>query len=584
MENITALNLEPTVLKNVEKWLSGNYDVETKNEINKLISENNTEELTNAFYKDLEFGTGGLRGIMGVGTNKMNKYTIAAATQGLSNYLKKSFAGESLKVAIAHDSRNNSDVFAQITADVFSANGIKVYLFESLRPTPELSFAIRHFGCHSGVVLTASHNPKEYNGYKAYWNDGAQMVAPHDTNVITEVQSIESVDHILLNGNPELIEKVGKEVDEVYIQKITSLSVAKEAIKRQKDLKIVYTPIHGSGVMVVPDMLKSFGFENVLVLESQSKPDGNFPTVVYPNPEEKEALSLAIEKATEIDADLVLATDPDADRVGIAIKNSEGKFQLLNGNQTGSLLIYYLLSAWKEANKITGKEYVVKTIVTTDIISKMAADFEVKNFDTLTGFKFIAEIIRNLEGKETFIGGGEESYGYLVGDFVRDKDAVGACAFIAEMVAWAKDKGSSLYDIMIDMYVKYGFYKERLISITKKGKTGAEEIKLMMKNMRENPPKTVAGSEIIQMLDYENAIQKDIKTGIISPLAYPKSDVLQFLTADGTKISARPSGTEPKIKFYFSVNEPLASKNEFNKVSELLENKINQVIADLGLN
>ncbi len=583
MENLSALALEPVVIRNIEKWLSGNYDIVTKNEIKKLIEDKNTEELTNAFYKDLEFGTGGLRGIMGVGTNKMNKYTIAAATQGLSNYLKKSFPGEQLKVAIAFDSRNNSKAFAKITADTFSANGIKVYLFEELRPTPELSFTIRHFGCHSGVVLTASHNPKEYNGYKAYWNDGAQMVAPHDTNVIEEVQRIASVDEIKLEGNPSLIQIIGKEIDKEYIEKTASLSVAKEAIYRQKDLKIVYTPIHGSGITVVPEMLKKFGFENVHVVEKQSMPDGNFPTVIYPNPEEKDALTLAIEKAKDLDADLVMATDPDADRVGIAIKNSDGQFQLLNGNQTGSLLIYYLLSSWKEAGKISGKEYVVKTIVTTDLIANMANAFGVKNYDTLTGFKFIAEVIRNLEGKETFIGGGEESYGYLVGDFVRDKDAVNACAFIAEMVAWAKDKGSSLYETMVDMYIAYGFYKESLISITKKGKTGAEEIKQMMKNLRDNPPLTVAGSKILKICDYENVIQKDLSTGKIEPLPYPKSDVLQFIAEDGTKISARPSGTEPKIKFYFSVNEKLSSKGQFKAVDKALDEKIKQVIKDLGI-
>lgn len=583
MENLSALALEPVVIKNIEKWLSGNYDVATKNEIKKLIEDKNTEELTNSFYKDLEFGTGGLRGIMGVGTNKMNKYTIAAATQGLSNYLKKSFPGEQLKVAIAFDSRNNSKAFAKITADTFSANGIKVYLFDELRPTPELSFTIRHFGCHSGVVLTASHNPKEYNGYKAYWQDGAQMVAPHDTNVIEEVQRIASVDEIKLDGNSSLIQIIGKEIDKEYIEKTASLSVAKEAIRRQKNLKIVYTPIHGSGITVVPEMLRKFGFENIHVVEEQSIPDGNFPSVIYPNPEEKDALNLAIEKAKALDADLVMATDPDADRVGIAIKNSDGQFQLLNGNQTGSLLIYYLLSSWKEAGKITGKEYVVKTIVTTDLISNMANAFGVKNYDTLTGFKFIAEVIRNLEGKETFIGGGEESYGYLVGDFVRDKDAVNACAFIAEMVAWAKDKGSSLYETMVDMYVAYGFYKESLISITKKGKTGAEEIKQMMKNLRENPPLTVAGSKILKICDYENIIQKDLSTGNIETLPYPKSDVLQFIAEDGTKISARPSGTEPKIKFYFSVNEKLRSKEEFKAVEMALDQKIKQVIKDLGI-
>lgn len=578
-----TLNLDDKVKTNISLWLTGNYDDKTKEEIKSLIAAKNIEELTNAFYKDLEFGTGGLRGIMGVGCNKMNKYTIGAATQGLSNYLKICFPKEQLKVAIAYDSRNNSKYFADITADVFSANGIQVYLFSELRPTPELSFAIRYFGCHSGVVLTASHNPKEYNGYKAYWNDGAQMIDPHDVNVINEVAKINDVASIKFTRDASLVKYVLEEVDEAYIQKTASLSVSPDAIKHQKDLKIVYTPIHGTGVTVVPPMLKKFGFTNITVLESQSIPDGNFPTVVYPNPEESEALSLAIAKAKEMDADLVLATDPDADRVGIAIKNNKNEWQLLNGNQTGSLLIYYLLRAWEKAGKLNGDQYIVKTIVTTDIIDKIAAQHKVTCFNTLTGFKYIAGIIRELESKKTFIGGGEESYGYLVGEFVRDKDAVSACAFIAEMTAWAKDQGTSLYNLLIEMYVAYGFYKEKLISITKKGKSGAEEIKEMMKTFRENPPTIVAGSPLIMMYDYENSIQKDLKTGVVSVLDYPKSDVLQFVSEDGTKISARPSGTEPKIKFYFSVNSPLDSKENFEKIDNLLAEKIKLVIEDLKL-
>jgi len=447
-----------------------------------------------------------------------------------------------------------------------------------------LSFAIRHFGCQSGVVLTASHNPKEYNGYKAYWNDGAQMVAPHDVNVITEVNAIQSISEVKFTANPDLIQYIGEEVDEAYLNKIVELSISKEAIKRQKDLKIVFTPIHGTGITVVPKVLELFGFENVTIVEEQSTPDGNFPTVVYPNPEEAEALSIAIKKAQEIDADLVLATDPDADRVGIAIKNDKNEFQLLNGNQTGALLIYYLVNAWLQANKITGKQYVVKTIVTTGLIAKIAEKFEVKCYDTLTGFKFIAALIKELEGKETFIGGGEESYGYLIGDSVRDKDAVASSAFIAEMVAWAKDQNKSLYDLLLDMYVEFGFFKEKLISITKKGKSGAEEIKAMMMELRENAPSTIAGSQLITIADYENGIEHDMVNKTQKPLTLPKSDVLQFITADGSIISARPSGTEPKIKFYFSVNLPLASKNEYEQVSKALDEKINAAVADLRLN
>ena len=581
--NLSGLALEKNVSDKVNSWLNGNYDAATKAEINGFINSGNTEALTDAFYKNLEFGTGGLRGIMGVGSNKMNKYTIGTATQGLANYLIKTYPNQAISVAIAHDSRNNSNFFATITAEVFAANNIKVYFFNALRPTPELSFAIRHFGCQSGVVITASHNPKEYNGYKAYWNDGAQMVAPHDTNVIDEVNAIRNIDEVKFEADKSLITLVGEEVDEIYLNKIKALSLSAEAIQRQKDLKIVFTPIHGTGITLVPELLKKFGFENVSIVEAQSKPDGDFPTVVYPNPEEAEALTLALQQAKALDADLVLATDPDADRVGIAIKNDKNEFQLLNGNQTGSLLIYYLLSAWKQAGKITGKEFVVKTIVTTDLIAKIAEKYGVKNYDTLTGFKYIAALIKELEGKEQFIGGGEESYGYLIGDFVRDKDAIASCAFIAEMAAWAKDQGKELYDLLLDMYVEFGYYKEKLISITKKGKSGAEEIKLMMQQMRENPPATIAGSPLEKISDYEFGMERNFVTNTESPLSLPKSDVLQFKTLDGSIISARPSGTEPKIKFYFSVNTALNTKADFEKVSNFLDTKIESAIVDLGL-
>lgn len=575
--------IDSATKQKIQKWLEGSYDQSTKDTIKKLIADKKEDELIDSFYKDLEFGTGGLRGIMGVGSNRMNKYTIGMATQGLSNYLKKSFPGEQIKVAIAHDSRNNSDFFARITAEVFSANGIKVYFFKELRPTPELSFAIRYLKCHSGVVLTASHNPKEYNGYKAYWSDGAQMIAPHDKNVIKEVENIKDISEVQFKRNDALIETVLEKVDDAYLEEIAALSISKDAIRRQKDMKIVFTPIHGTGITLVPAILKKFGFENVTVVEEQSTPDGNFPTVVYPNPEESDALSLAVKKAKEIDADLVMATDPDADRVGIAIKNHKNEFQLLNGNQTGSLLINYMVNAWKDAKKVTGKEFVVKTIVTSDIIEKIALSKGVKCYNTLTGFKYIAALIKDLEGKEKFIAGGEESYGYLIGDSVRDKDAVASCAFIAEMVAYAKDKGISLFDMMREMYVDYGFYKEKLISITKKGKTGAEDIQKMMKDLRSNPPKMIAGSKLSRMMDYQTQTSVDLLTGKESKLDFPKENVLQFLTEDGSLISARPSGTEPKIKFYFSVNEKLPSKDDFDKVNEQLDKKVDQIIADMNL-
>ncbi len=556
-------------------------DAESKQQIKSWL-DTNSEELTEAFYKDLEFGTGGLRGIMGVGSNRMNKYTLGLATQGLANYLNKSFPEGNIKVAIAHDSRNNSRTFAETTADIFSANGIKVYLFESLRPTPELSFAIRHLGCQSGVVLTASHNPKEYNGYKAYWTDGAQLVPPHDKNVISEVNAITSFDQVKWQGKPSLIQTIGAEVDEAYLQKIKELSVSPEAIEAQRDLKIVFTPIHGTGITLVPAALEKLGFKNVHIVEEQSEPNGNFPTVVYPNPEEAEALSLGLKKAKELDADILMGTDPDADRVGIAVKNNEGEWQLLNGNQTGSLILYYLLEAWKEKGKLNGNQYVVKTIVTTDLVNRMAKSYGVDCYDTLTGFKYIAGVIRELEGKKEFIAGGEESYGYLISDFVRDKDAVASCAIIAEMAAWAKNNGKSLFDLLLEMYERFGVYQEKLVSITKPGKSGSEEIAKMMANLRQNPPKSLAGSPVVTLLDYDNGRQRNLNSGEESPLDFPKSNVLQFITEDGGKVSARPSGTEPKIKFYVSVQQPM-NGNSYNDIVKDLDSKANQLISDLGV-
>jgi len=575
--------LEPSVLQKVNSWLNGNYDDTTKGLIRQLLDERANTELTDSFYRDLEFGTGGLRGIMGPGSNRINKYTIGSATQGLSNYLKNKYPGEKIKVAVAHDSRNNSDLFARITAEVFSANGIHVYFFKELRPTPLLSFAIRQLGCRSGVMLTASHNPKEYNGYKAYGADGGQFTAPDDKMVMEEVSKITNIDQVNFSAIESNIEMIGEEMDQLYLDKIAGLSVSPEAIKRQSDLKIVYSPIHGTGITLVPQALERFGFTNVTLVEEQIKPDGNFPTVVYPNPEEKEALSLALAKAREIDADLVLATDPDADRVGIAIKNNEGEFILLNGNQTGSLLINYMLTAWEQKGKLTGNEYIVSTIVTTNLIDEIAKAKNVKCLNTLTGFKWIGAIMTQLEGKETFIAGGEESYGYLVGDLVRDKDAVVASAFIAEMTAFYKDQGSSLYDAMLEMYKEYGFYKEKLVSITKTGKSGAEEIKAMMERFRNNPPKTLGGSTVVSLKDYERRIETDPVSGNSKDLDYPKSDVLQFITDDGSIISARPSGTEPKIKFYCSVKGALASKDEFHEADKQLDDKVKTIMADLAV-
>ena len=574
-------NLEPSVSVKINQWLEGNYDAETKATIQNLLDAESSTELTDSFYRDLEFGTGGLRGTMGPGTNRINKYTIGSATQGLCNYLIKKYPGEKIKVAIAHDSRNKSDYFAGITAEVFSANGIHVYFFKELRPTPELSFAIRHLGCKSGVMVTASHNPKEYNGYKAYGADGGQFTAPDDQMVMDEVAAVGSIDNVKFNRIDANIELIGEEIDQLYLDKITELSISQGAIERQKDLKIVYSPIHGTGITLVPKALESFGFTNLTIVEEQAMPDGNFPTVIYPNPEEKEALTLALAKAAEINADLVLATDPDADRVGIAVKNSDGEFILLNGNQTGSLLINYMLSVWEENGKLTGNEYIVSTIVTTPLIKAIAKFKNVDFYETLTGFKWIGAIITKLEGKKTFIAGGEESYGYLVGELVRDKDAVISCAFIAEMTAYYKDKGSNLYEAMLDMYQKYGFYKEKLVSLTMKGKSGAEEIKAMMERFRTNTPASLGGSKVVTLKDYELGKETDVVSGSSKKLDYPKSDVLQFITEDGCIISARPSGTEPKIKFYCSVKTSLANKSEFAIKSKEQDEKIEKIMADL---
>ncbi|MEQ8523269.1 phospho-sugar mutase [Gracilimonas sp.] len=573
--------LDPAVQEKIDKWLNGSYDKETKSAIQQKLDDKKFDELTDAFYKDLEFGTGGLRGIMGIGSNRVNKYTFGIATQGLSNFLKKEYPDQDLKVAIAHDCRNNSEQLAKVVADVFTANGIKVYYFDALRPTPELSFAIRELGCQSGVMLTASHNPKEYNGYKAYGANGGQFVSPYDKMVMEEVQKIDSVDDVNFNGNDKLIEVIGWEMDEKYLKALTDLSVSEEAIKRQKDLKIVFSPIHGTSRNLVPEVLKRYGFENVTVVEEQMTVDGNFPTVVYPNPEEKEALNMALEKAKEIDADLVMATDPDADRVGIAVKDMTGEFVLLNGNQTGSLIINYMLTAWEQAGKITGNEYIVKTIVTSYLIDRIAKAKGVECFNTLTGFKYIGELMTGLEGKKQFIAGGEESYGYLIGDHVRDKDAVVSCAIIAEMTAFYKDQGTSLYEAMLDMYVEHGFFRENLVSVTKKGKSGAEEIQQMMMNFRANPPKKLGGSQVVTVKDYQTAKSKNIATGEVTDIDLPTSNVLQFITEDGAIVSARPSGTEPKIKFYCSVNTNLMSTEDYNQVSATLDKKIEMMIESL---
>ncbi len=577
------MTFDATTQTNIDQWLNGPYDAETKAQIQAMIAGGEQTALTDSFYKSLEFGTGGMRGEMGVGCNRMNQYTVGAATQGFANYLNKCLPGQKIKVAIAHDSRNNSPEFTRIAANIFTANGIEVYLFPALRPTPQLSFTVRELGCQAGLVITASHNPKEYNGYKAYWADGSQVVAPHDKNIVAEVNAISTVADIKFEGNDALLHFLDESIDTAYLKTIKVNSRKPEVIQRQKDLKIVFSPIHGTGITLVPKALELLGFEAVTVVDEQAIPNGNFPTVVYPNPEEKEAMTLALNKAKAIDADLVIATDPDADRVGAAVKNQHGDWVLLNGNQMASLILYYLL----KVTDLKGNEFVAKTIVTTDLIDKMCASKGVNCYNTLTGFKYIAQVIRELEGKEKFIGGGEESYGYLIGDAVRDKDAVASCAMIAELTAYAKDQGKSLFDFLAEMYIENNFYYEGLISLTKKGKAGAEEIKQMMINLRSNVPASVAGSKPVTVLDYEGLISTDLLTGKQTPIAVGRgieaSNVIQLILADGSKVSARPSGTEPKIKFYVSVNAPLASAADFDTTFVALQEKVGVIQKDLGL-
>ena len=565
----------------IDKWLAGNYDQAVKDEITGL-QKTDAAGLEDAFYKNLEFGTGGLRGLMGIGTNRMNKYTVGMATQGYANYLKQCFTSE-ISVAIAYDCRNNSEFFAGITAGVFAANGIKVYLFESLRPTPELSFAIRKNGCKGGVVCTASHNPKEYNGYKAYWDDGAQMVPPHDKNVITEVEKIASVDDVKWSGSEDNIIMIGKDMDEAYLEMVKGLSVYPDICAAEHDLKIVYTPIHGSGIMLVPQALAKFGFDNVHVVKEQSNPDGNFPTVIYPNPEETETMSIGLKNAKELDADILLGTDPDADRVGIGVKNHKGEWILMNGNQTALLAFNYMIEARKAKGLQQPNDMVVKTIVTTDMIDVIAKACGVNCYNVLTGFKWISKLIREKEGKEKYIIGGEESFGLMIGDEIRDKDAISAVALLCEMAAYEKNKGRSLFDKLIDLYVQYGFYKENLVSVTKKGMNGAKEIADMMEGYRKDPPLTIDGAAVVELLDYELQTGKNLQSGESWTIDQPKSNVLQFVLADGTKISARPSGTEPKIKFYFSVNEKLANAESFDETEKSLDEKIGRMAVEMGL-
>jgi phosphoglucomutase len=574
--------MDKYIEERVALWLNDDYDADTKAQIKDYL-QNNPDELTEAFYRDLEFGTGGLRGIMGVGTNRMNKYTVGAATQGLANYLKQQFPNQEISVAIAFDSRNNSAYFADITADVLSANGITCHLFPELRPTPVLSFAVRHLHCQSGVMVTASHNPKEYNGYKVYWNDGGQLVPPHDKNVIAEVNKIKSLHDTKWQRNPDKVHIIDSSLDEAYLKLVHGLSLHPEAIAAQKQLKIIYTPLHGTGITMVPKALKMYGFENISIVKEQAVSDGNFPTVKSPNPEEKSALIMSIAQAEAEKADLVLATDPDADRVGIAVRNLKGEMILLNGNMTGSLLVHYLLSQWKALNKLDGKQFVVKTIVTTELIKRMADAYQVPCYDVLTGFKYIAEKIKENEGKTTFIGGGEESYGYLAGDFVRDKDAVIACCLIAEMTAFYANQGKSLYQMLLEIYHEYGYYKEDLLSLTKQGKSGAEEIAAMMVNYRNNPPKEIGGQKVVLMKDIQAGIAYHLDKGTQEPIALPKSNVLQFFTADGSKITVRPSGTEPKIKFYFGVIGQLPDIQQYDEANAAMQAKIKGIIEEMKL-
>lgn len=570
---------DPAIIARAKTWLTNSYDENTREEVQHLL-DNDPAGLTDAFYQDLEFGTGGLRGIMGAGTNKMNIYTVGIATQGLCNYLKKAFPGTELKIAVAHDCRNNSRLFAEKTAEVCSANGIRVFLFEDLRPTPELSFAVRHLQCHAGIVVTASHNPKEYNGYKVYWNDGAQLVPPHDRNTIAEVRAISSPEEVRTTADPALITSIGAEIDNLYWDKVTALSLTDTG---KKDLKIVYTSIHGTGINGVPQVLEKMGFSQVQLVIQQALTDGDFPTVHSPNPEEAAALDLAIQQAKYWDADLVLGTDPDADRVGIAVKDASGEMVLFNGNETAAVLVYYFLTCYAAQGRLKGNEFVAKTIVTTDLIKNIAAHFGVECMECLTGFKYIAELIRRYEGEKTYLIGGEESYGYLIGDFVRDKDAIASAAMIAECAAWAKAQGKTLADILKEIHLQFGFYKETLISITKKGKAGAEEIKHMMADFRQNTPASINGSRVIATRDYQISKANDLVSGTVATIDMPVSDVFQFELEDGSIITARPSGTEPKIKFYVSVREQVSSEPEYEAKKTVLGTKIKGITTSLGL-
>lgn len=574
-----------TVKEKAEKWLGPQYDEETRKAVKAMLDADDKTELIDSFYKDLEFGTGGLRGIMGAGSNRMNIYTVGAATQGLANYLNDVFKDEEqITVAIGHDVRNNSRKFAELAADIFSANGIKVYLFESCRPVPEVSYTIRKLGCNSGVMVTASHNPKEYNGYKAYWSDGAQMIAPHDVETIAYVNAITSVDQIKFKPNKDLIQIIGKDIDEQFLDDIKTLSLSPDSIKRHEDMKIVYTPIHGTGGMLIFDSLKKWGFKNIIHVPEQDIQSGDFPTVVSPNPENPEAMAMGIAKAKETGASLVLASDPDSDRIGLVVRDSEGNYQLLNGNQIVMIFLYYIITRNRELGKLKGNEYCVKTIVTTETIKRIAEANNVKCYDCFTGFKWIADVMRNLEGKERYLGGGEESYGFLPETFVRDKDAVSSITLMCEIAAWAADQNHTLYDLLIDIYLKYGFSREKGVSVVRPGKTGADEIVAMMKNFRENPPKSLAGSPVTVIKDYADLNCHDLKTGEITKMNFPTtSNVLQFFTEAGDKVSVRPSGTEPKIKFYVEVREQLPSKEKYTEAVATAEDKISRVLADLGV-
>ena len=578
-------DLLKSVTEKANQWLGERYDDETRAEVKRMLESEDKNELIDSFYRDLEFGTGGLRGIMGAGSNRMNKYTVGAATQGLSNYLKVAFADlDQISVVVGHDVSNNSRKFAELVAGIFSANGIHVYLFESFRPTPELSFAIRELGCQSGVNITASHNPKEYNGYKAYWNDGAQIIAPHDVNIIDYVNKISGIEEVKFEANPELITIIGKDIDDKYLARIKTLSLSPEVIKRHHDLKIVYTPIHGTGRDLIPASLKNFGFTNIIHVPEQDVADGNFPTVESPNPEVPSAMAMAIAKAKETDADIVMASDPDADRVGVVIRDDKGEFVLINGNQIQLIFLNYLMTRNKELGLITGKEYIVKTIVTTDLIKTIADAQGIIMYDCFTGFKWIAAVIRELEGKMRYLGGGEESFGFLAEDFVRDKDSVSAISIMAEIAAWAKDKGLNMYQMLKDIYLKYGFSKEEGVSLVRKGKSGAEEIVAIMKELRNNPPKSIAGSPVITVKDYASLECTDCTTGTKSTLDMPTtSNVLQFYSADGTKVSVRPSGTEPKIKFYIEVKGKMNSIDDFDAVNAQAVAKLAEIKKEFGI-